>query len=148
MTIGIIVFAVVVATTVVSVYIRKKRDSRANMPHVITKSFTAATFPEYVGTTDFIGFDGLVSPIVLPGSARLRIIADASGGAVVQISGFKSNPGAGYLISIQCNGVTMHGRDAIYSHSVGSAEWTWTGRSFGFVLGAQYGFDMTIDESA
>jgi hypothetical protein len=148
MTAGIVVFVVVAAIVVTSVYLRRKRDRAEGMPRNHADAFTAQALPDYPGISGSTGFDGFVSPISLPGGVSLRLIADASGGATVRISGFRSNPGARFLMSIRCNGVTMNGADAAHSYSVDSASWTWAGRSFGLIPGSRYSFDLIVDPIA
>ena len=45
--------------------------------------------------------------------------------SLLKISGFSSDPGAGWLNSVTCNGVTKHPTDAAYDYRNGIASWNW-----------------------
>jgi Zn-dependent metalloprotease len=86
------------------------------------------------------GFEGSYSPTALTGGRTLAEFDDigaCSGpcgtltNGVVVVSGFSSDPGAGWLSSVTANGVTKLNSAAAYSYSSGSATWSW-GSVFGF----------------
>ncbi len=82
---------------------------------------------------------GSVSPSSLTDGKSLTIISDDSfnGNCAVRVSGFSSDPGAGYINYVAANGVSKLRTDASYSYSGGAATWVWTG-SFGFTNGGTY----------
>lgn len=53
----------------------------------------------------------------------------------LEISGFTSDPGQGWLVSVSAQGVTRAGSAASYTYdnATGSARWSWGGQWFGFV---------------
>jgi hypothetical protein len=75
---------------------------------------------------------GSYSPTGLTGGATVDEIADITAGAcvaansILDITGFSSNPGGSWLISITCNGVKNLGSSATFAYSSGDANWDWT----------------------
>ena len=64
-------------------------------------------------------------------------------GSTFAVSGFTSDPGQAYFVSITANGNTHYASDATYSYSSGIATWVWnlsgsTADMFGFVSGDTY----------
>ncbi len=51
--------------------------------------------------------------------------------AIFGVTGFSSDPGSSWLISITCNGVTNYGSSGYYSYYGGEGTWEWT-TEFGF----------------
>lgn len=81
------------------------------------------------------GVQGSYSPTGLTGGPSVSGLQDFGCGAVssqVMILS-ASDPGATWLTSVTCNGVTRLGSAATtYSYSSGKATWTWSGATFGF----------------
>lgn len=87
------------------------------------------------------GFAGSYSPTGLTGGKTVADLYDhesiGSGicvfpkGSVLTVSGFSANPGASWLSSVTCNGVTNSESASTFSYSGGSASWQWT-QTFGF----------------
>jgi hypothetical protein len=59
------------------------------------------------------------------------------------VSGFAPGPGASWLVSITCNGVTLVGSAATCVFSGGSTGWSWPGR-FSFAAGNTYSCLITV----
>jgi hypothetical protein len=56
------------------------------------------------------------------------------GNSHFSVSGFTSNPGAGWLTSVKVGSASAHtGATALYSYLGGQATWTWRGIEWGFV---------------
>jgi hypothetical protein len=51
--------------------------------------------------------------------------------STLDVTGFSSDPGSGWLVSVSCNGVTNSASSANYVYSAGEASWSWT-TLFGF----------------
>lgn len=86
---------------------------------------------------------GSYSPAVLTGGKTVIDVNDVTGGpcgtanSELAVSGFTANPGATWLTSITCNGVTRTGSTATFSYVSGTAAWIWSAH-FGFVNGTTY----------
>lgn len=86
---------------------------------------------------------GSISPTTLGDGKTLAQMVDVDPAVkdhILQISGFSSDPGSSYLISAAANGTTLLAAAASYGYNSGSgtAVWTWTNQSFGFVDGNNY----------
>jgi len=57
----------------------------------------------------------------------ISVLTCGSSGAVFHVSGFLSDPGKSWLISIDCNGISHFGAKAsyFYADSNGRANWAW-----------------------
>jgi hypothetical protein len=92
------------------------------------------------GTANHYGYDsgiGSYDPTGLTGGDTVAALQDDFGCANTEdsfllVSGFASNPGSQWLISVTCNGVEMtEGSATLFQYSSGQAEWVWAGQ-FGF----------------
>jgi hypothetical protein len=90
---------------------------------------------------------GSYSPTGLTGGKTVAGIIDYNGcatGSELDVTGFSSNPGASWLTSISCNGVTKDGSTAAFTYSGGEGIWQW-GSNFGFAtLGSGTEVSCTI----
>lgn len=90
------------------------------------------------GPINIIGFFhgtinyGSYTPTALTGGKTLIDFVDADSNGTVEVSGFTSDPGAGWLLSATGRGVTKQASAAVYSYSAGTATWEWTNSVFGF----------------
>lgn len=79
---------------------------------------------------------GSYSPTGLTGGKTVLAVEDfGCDGPVssqVSVNNFASDPGAAWLTSVTCNGVTRQASAAGYSYSSGRANWSWSGATFGF----------------
>ena len=76
---------------------------------------------------------GSLSPEILSGGKTVTMFDDASDAqSIVNVSGFSSDPGQGWLISASATGVTLNGSAATYGYSNGTASWHWFGSGFNF----------------
>lgn len=81
---------------------------------------------------------GSYSPTGLTGGKTLSSILDSLGtrchisNSALAVSGFSSNPGQGWLSSIECGGITRSGSSATSTYNSGTALWRW-GTLFGFL---------------
>lgn len=139
---AIAIVAVVAATIYLSRMGSKRDDAYDNGGARSGDSFVATSF--IVSPVRFTGFNGLFAPIILQDGRELRMIADINDMASsVRIAGFDSDPGASYLSSVSCNGVTLQALAASYAYIDGSASWSWPmGKKFGFVSGSEYRFSF------
>src|SRR6185312_3937146 len=84
----------------------------------------------YVGYNSYLS-NGSYSPTALTGGELVSALDDVvdpmcslhSSG--ITVSGFSSNPGAGWLSSVRCGGVTNTGSSASFNYSSGTADWSW-----------------------
>jgi hypothetical protein len=91
---------------------------------------------------------GAYAPATLTGGKSVRNLWDfwdagcSPEFGVLSVAGFSSNPGAGWLTSITCNGVTRLGSAAGFGYYSpgGIAHWTWP--PFGF-LSLSYGSNVS-----
>jgi hypothetical protein len=101
--------------------------------------------PHSTGTLQYTGYAfnmGSYSPTGLTGGTTVEEIENtiSTGScatyypeqAQLAISGFSSNPGTSWLISIKCNGASLSGSSATFVYSDGAASWTWSGSLFSF----------------
>jgi len=103
-------------------------------------TLTVGTAPTCGGGADF-GYDsatglGSYSPTGLTGGKTVRTVVEEWTTCIMlpvvtifKVSGFSSNPGAGWLTSVRCNGVTKVPSGAP-SYSAGTAGWVWAGNPF------------------
>lgn len=82
---------------------------------------------------------GTYSPTGLTGGETVALLVDENfsscgspTGAWLYVTGFISNPGSGWLISVTCSGVEKLSSAATFEYSGGQAEWKWSS-VFGFV---------------
>ena len=75
---------------------------------------------------------GSYTPTALTGGKTLIDFVDTDSNGTVEVSGFTSDPGAGWLLSATGRGTTKLGSAATYSYSAGTATWQWTNSPFGF----------------
>jgi len=79
---------------------------------------------------------GAYSPTTLTGGRTVGGVIDydaCTTESELDVEGFSSNPGASWLISISCNGVTNDGSTATFAYySGGSGVWQWS-HNFGFL---------------
>ena len=118
-------------------------------------STTTCSLPLGTGTIKPVGFSaptfgnfGGYTPTTLTGGKTVSGVFDLSRtgsglcltghSANLVITGFASDPGASWLVSITCNGVAL-GAGASYQWVPANSEglWTWSS-AFGFVAGSQY----------
>jgi hypothetical protein len=99
---------------------------------------TAKGYNSIAGSPFFPVF-GSYSPVTLTGGKTVKAIYDNNSAAMcisaassVYIGGFSASPGASWLTSAKCNGVTRTGASATFSYSAGIASWRWSGLLFGF----------------
>ena len=99
---------------------------------------TAAGYNSIAGSPFFPVF-GSYSPVTLTGGKTVKAIYDnnsaamcLSAGSIASFGGFSASPGASWLTSAKCNGVTRTGASATFSYSAGIASWRWSGLLFGF----------------
>jgi hypothetical protein len=84
-----------------------------------------------------LGPIGSYSPSGLTGGKTVYTVLDICYSvATLNVDGFSSNPGSGWLTSITCNGITKTGSTAayawgIYGYRPQMAAWSWT-TTFGF----------------
>lgn len=86
------------------------------------------------------GFAGSYSPTELTGGKTVADLYDHESvghgicvfpkGSSFTVSGFSADPGATWLSSVTCNGVTNSESASTYIYSSGSASWQWT-QTFG-----------------
>src|SRR5262249_52120426 len=102
----------------------------------------AALGQGYASYRGFVsGQYGQLSPTVLTGGMSVSAIYDSYaasivGGAFVSVSGFSSDPGQGWLWSVNAVGITKSGSGVrTYSYSGGTATWYWSD-NFGFAPGS------------
>lgn len=113
----------------------------------IAHAFTAEKFAFFAAHN--IGFDGISSPIMLPGGRSLSRLVDSGPldgpmvESLVHIIGFSSDPGSGYLSSVICNGVSLASSAASYTYNSGIALWQWN-QTFGMAEGNQYIFRLFL----
>lgn len=106
--------------------------------------------PFHGGAIYFVGYDnytseGAYTPTKLTGGDTVTAVFDThstcSGSHVSSsliVTGFTSDPGAGWLVSITCNGVGLGaGASYFWEGGVPEAIWEWT-TGFGFANGTQY----------
>ena len=80
---------------------------------------------------------GSYSPTGLTGGDTVAIVEDVLPASCIRnfsalsVSGFSSNPGGSWLVSITCNGKEAVGTSASYSYTSGVASWQWGGAKFG-----------------
>ena len=103
---------------------------------------------EGVSFSSAVGFDhgamgtyGTYSPTSLAGGQSVKGIFDVfsvgfcrglvADGAKLFISGFSSNPGTLWLISVTCNEVTLSQASSVFVYNGLTAEWAWPSQ-FGF----------------
>lgn len=85
---------------------------------------------------------GSYSPTGLTGGKTLTQVFDfistcAGTLGQVAISGFSSNPGSSWLMSVTCNGKTrLSSAVTSFNYSSGVATWDWSGSPFGFLSGS------------
>ena len=74
------------------------------------------------------------------GISVVSVYDDATVGAVLGITGFSSDPGSTYIVSVTANGVTLNAPSAVYSYNAGTAFWQWNVpvMYFGFIVGLPY----------
>lgn len=86
------------------------------------------------------GLTGSYSPTSLTGGRSVSVFEDygscvgsscPSTNARVDVTGFSTDPGAGWLASASANGVGKTGLSATYGYSAGRATWVWAS-TFGF----------------
>ena len=120
---------------------------------VLTAGASSASSPNpvcpYVDTLTIRGYGGSVgsySPTGLTGGRTVHAIYDLNSAtgmcgttqSFLSVTGFASNPGSSWLISITCNGVTRSAASASYAYvSSGLARWYWINQTFGFSNGTQ-----------
>jgi hypothetical protein len=118
-------------------------------------SVVQSCFPPGTGTYNLVGFIngslGSYSPTGLTGGDTVWSIFDddpatcGASSSVFSASGFTSNPGSSWLVSVTCNGVERTGSSAIgysYASATGVAAWTFDGH-FGFANGNQVACAIT-----
>ena len=105
-----------------------------------------------------VGWMGSYSPAGLTGGGAVSQLYDyldpfgicplgRGAWAMFSVSGFSSNPGAGWLNSVTCGSVTKPGVGANYFYINGIAAWTWNG-IFAFALIAPSGTTTcTVDHN-
>lgn len=106
---------------------------------IVITGFTSGSFGSY-------------SPTALTGGESVSGVTDSTSygcssvyRSLAVISGFSSNPGKSWLISITCNGVDLTGAgSANFSYLSGQAYWNWT-TPFGFTSGSVYSCTITHD---
>jgi len=81
------------------------------------------------------GWFGSYSPPGLSGGETVMEIRDTvstcrMSSTLLEVAGFKSNPGANWLSSITCNDVEHTGSTADFSYGGGIALWVWNNGSF------------------
>ena len=99
------------------------------------------TCGHFVGYT---GSHGSYSPTGLTGGETVVALFDEdntppcfpSTTSELFVTGFTSNPGASWLISVTCNGVAKSGSSATFGYGTGEATWQWSSH-FGFTNNAQ-----------
>lgn len=108
-------------------------------------SMTAGEVPDPFNPPSFLlrGYDksniGSVSPSgFLRDGKEVSALTDEPTASNLKITGFSSNPGTGYLISVTANSVTRLASAASYSYSSGTATWRWSSQTFGFANGGNY----------
>ena len=104
----------------------------------ITTALSSST--KYTGFSTVLdsGF-GSRSPTTLTTGNTFRACYDQVSSATVEISGFSSNPGKGFIRNVITGPTptTLTGAAATYSYSSGVATWTWAS-TFGFAKDVTY----------
>jgi hypothetical protein len=108
-------------------------------------TLTVGIVPGGVCNQSLAGFGsgayGSYSPTGLTGGTTVTSLQDsiylqfgcATNFSGVTISGFSSNPGSSWLMSVTCNSVTRSGASAGFSYLGGGvARWLWSNQFFGF----------------
>jgi YD repeat-containing protein len=102
-------------------------------PITDTATMTQGTFTG--GVTSFFGLlsgsAGSISPAALTGGKTVTNFYDRKQSGVfaetkVGISGFTSDPGPAWLVSVTAKGQTRNAASASYTYSGGQAFWTWS----------------------
>lgn len=97
----------------------------------------SASCPDGPGISNIDGYVpglpiGSYSPTGLTGGKTVAVVMDRttncigmSSIAVLEVSGFASSPGANWLSSITCNGVTNNATTSLFSYVAGTGYWVW-----------------------
>lgn len=88
---------------------------------------------------------GSASPSTLNGGKTLSVAEYGTTGGikfVLQITGFSSDPGAGWLANAVADLTTYVGTSATYSYSAGLASWSWTSTNH-WVGAGSYSLQLT-----
>jgi hypothetical protein len=95
----------------------------------------------------YIGSFGTISDGNIYGNPIAGLYNDSSGGSILTLEGFASNPTSAYIYSVTCNGITVLASSAIYSwqyETPTSGTWIWSGTTFGMVAGGIYTATITL----
>ncbi len=80
---------------------------------------------------------GAISPATLSGGKQYFTFLDQFAGIgyfyIIEVTGFTSNPGAGWLVRALANGRITQGSVSLYSYSAGKARWSWSYPTFSTV---------------
>lgn len=111
--------------SIVQVYVNDNGNWRTVFQRYDESTMVAGTNTVYFGYEE--GGLGSLTPSTLgDGIIVQRIISDPTGPLFsVVFRGFSSDPGIGYLVKIEINGISLSSTAASYSYSSGVAQWDW-----------------------